>query len=237
MKHLLNILKVTSLGVLTMYLFDPVSGPRRRALARDKLVRIRNNAREAAQVTAVDLKNRIRGTVAEGRSAFLEGTVDDSVLAQRVRSKLGFLVRQPSSIDVEATEGRVILTGPVLADEVQQLIEGVRSVRGVADIENRLEVHERGDDVPGLQGDIPKPTGQVLDVFQGRWSPSTRFLLGMTGIYLLFKLNPLRRRAATLSVFTGLGLLAWSVAEEERREIKRSAQHDGQMDVGAGLSA
>ena len=226
MKHLLNILKVTSLGVLTMYLFDPVSGRRRRALARDKLVRIRNNTREAAQVTAVDLKNRIWGTVAEGRATLLEGRVDDSVLADRVRSKLGFLVRHPAVIEVQATDGRVTLSGPVLADEVQQLIEGIRSVRGVGDIENRLEVHETGDNVPGLQGDIPKPTGQVLDVFQGHWSPSTRFLLGMAGIYLLFKLNLLRRRAATLSLFTGLGLLAWSVAEEEWQEIKRSAQDD-----------
>jgi hypothetical protein len=42
-----------------MYIFDPVSGRRRRTLARDKLVRLRNEAREAAQVTALDLKNRI----------------------------------------------------------------------------------------------------------------------------------------------------------------------------------
>jgi hypothetical protein len=221
-----------------MYLFDPVSGRRRRTVARDKLVRIRNNAREAAQVTAVDLKNRIWGTVAEGRATLLEGTVDDSVLTERVRSKLGFLVRHPAAIEVGTTGGRVTLSGPVLADEVQQLIAGVRAVRGVADIENRLEVHETGDGVPGLQGNIPKPTGQVLDVFQGRWSPSTRFLVGMAGIYLLFKLNPFRRRAATLSVFTGLGLLAWSVAEEEWKEINRGAQRSDQIgEASAGRSA
>lgn len=236
-KNIPNIVKATALGVLTMYIFDPVSGRRRRALARDKLVRIRNNAREAAQVTAVDLKNRIRGTVAEGRAALIEGTVDDAVLEERVRSKLGFLVRHPSSIDVQTTGGRVILSGPVLADEVPQLIQGVTSVRGVRDVENRLEVHTTGDNVPGLQGDVPKPTGELPDVFQGRWSPSTRFLLGTAGVVLLFGLNPFRRSAVRLSILTGLGLLACTVAEEERREINLSRQRDDQTgEVSAGWS-
>ncbi|HEX9270980.1 MAG TPA: BON domain-containing protein [Candidatus Binatia bacterium] len=237
-KNLPTMLKATALGVLAMYIFDPVAGRRRRALARDKLVRLRKAAQEAARVTVRDLKNRTLGTVAEGRAAFLEDRVDDSVLAERVRSKLGFVVRHPSSIDVQAAEGRLTLSGPVLADEVQQLIEVVASVRGVRDVENRLEVHATGDNVPGLQGDGPKPAGQLLDVFQGRWSPSTRFLLGTAGIILLFGLNPFRRSAAALSILAGLGLLACSVAEEEWRERNRSEQPSDEIDeVTAGWSA
>jgi hypothetical protein len=189
-------------------------------------------------VTLRDLKNRTLGTVAEGRAAFLEDTVDDSVLADRVRSKLGFLVRHPSSINVQANDGRVTLSGPVLTDEVQQLIAGVASVRGVRDVENRLEVHETGDKVPGLQGDVPKPTGQLLDVFQGRWSPSTRFLLGTAGIILLFGLNPFRRSAAGLSILAGLGLLACSVAQEEWKERTAASRRNDQIDeVTPGWSA
>src|SRR4029434_5855591 len=124
-RNLLSIPKAAALGVLAMYIFDPVAGRRRRALARDKLVRLRKAAQEAAWVTLRDLKNRTLGTVAEGRAAFLEDRVDDSVLADRVRSKLGFLVRHPSSINVQANDGRVTLSGPVLTDEVQQLISGV----------------------------------------------------------------------------------------------------------------
>jgi hypothetical protein len=88
----------------------------------------------------------------------------------------------------------------------------------VADVENRLEVHEKGDDVPGLQGDIPKPKGQVLDIFQDRWSPATRFLLGAAGFILIYRLNPFRRTTADLSFLVGLGLLACSVAAEEIEE-------------------
>jgi hypothetical protein len=237
-KNLPTVVKATALGVLTMYIFDPVAGRRRRALARDKLFSLGKTAKEAAGVTSRDLKNRTLGTVAEGRAAFLGDKVDDSVLEERVRSKLGFLVRHPSSIEVQASEGRVILSGPVLSDEVQQLIAGVAAVRGVRDVENHLEVHETGDKVPGLQGDTPKPTGQMLDVFQGRWSPSTRFLLGTAGILLFFVLNPLRKSATAWSLLTGLGFLAWSVAKEEWRERSRSDQHEDEIDKStAGWTA
>jgi BON domain len=214
-KNLSTVVKATTIGVLTMYLFDPVTGRRRRALIRDKLIRLGKTTGETAGVTARDLKNRTLGTVAESRAALFEDAVDDSVLVERVRSELGFLVRHPSSIDVEARDGVVTLSGPVLTDEVQQLMTGVATVRGVRDVENRLEVHETSDNVPGLQGNIPKRTGQVLDVFQRRWSPSTRFLLGTTGVLLLFGLNPLRKVAAAWSILTALAILAGSVAREE----------------------
>jgi BON domain len=214
---LATLIKATALGAATMYMYDPVLGRRRRALLRDKCVRVRKAVQESTRVTLRDLKNRALGTVAEGRTALFEDRVrvDDAVLKERVRSILGFLVRNPSSINVEASGGRVTLTGPVLTDEVQQLVNGVRSVRGVYDVENRLELHEKGDNVPGLQGDIPKPKGQVLDVFQDRWSPATRFLLGAAGLILIFGLNPFRRNTANLSLLVGLGLLACSVAAEE----------------------
>jgi hypothetical protein len=230
-KNLPAAFKATASGVLAMYLFDPVAGRRRRALARDRLIRLGKTARQAAGVTSRDLKNRTLGTVAEGRAALFEDRVDDSVLLERVRSKLGFVVRHPSAIDVRASEGVVTLSGPVLTDEVQQLLAGVAAVRGVREVENRLDVHETSDNVPGLQGDIPKPGGQLLDVFQGRWSPSTRFLIGTGGIILLFGLNPLRKSAAAWFLLTGLGLLSWSVAKEEWRERNRSDRRSDAMDA------
>jgi hypothetical protein len=85
----------------------------------------------------------------------------------------------------------------VLADEVQQLLDGVRAVRGVAAVENQLEVHDSPEGVPGLQGDRPKPAGEVWDVMQRRWSPSTRFLVGTAGA-------------------VSLGLIAYSLSSGER---------------------
>jgi hypothetical protein len=235
MNTLLGMLAGRGLGVLSMYVLDPRAGRRRRALARDKLIRVQKKAQQAAGITGRDLKNRTLGMIAEGRAAIFGGAVDDTVLADRVRSKLGFLVRHPSAIDIQVSAGRVRLSGPVLSDEVQQLARAVASVRGVRDIENRLEVHEKGDDVPGLQGDAQKPTGQTIDVLQRRWSPSTRFLMGTAGILLLFGINPFRKSAAVLSALAGLGLLAYGFTEEES-EIEQT--DDGRYaEVNTGWEA
>jgi hypothetical protein len=58
-----------ALGALAMYVFDPDSGKRRRAIARDKTVGTLNDAVESVQSTARDLKNRAQGLAAEVRGA------------------------------------------------------------------------------------------------------------------------------------------------------------------------
>ena len=95
-----TLIKATALGIATMYMYDPVLGRRRRALLRDKGVRIRKAVQETAGVTLRDAKNRALGTVAEGRAALFEDRVrvDDAVLRERVRSILGFF-GSPSCID------------------------------------------------------------------------------------------------------------------------------------------
>lgn len=236
MATLLAMIAGTALGVMSMYVFDPLAGRRRRSLARDKLTRMRRKAQEAAGVTARDLKNRSLGLLAEGRSAIFRRPVDDTVLAQRVRSKLGFLVRHPSAVEVQANRGRVTLTGPVLADEVQQLVNGAESVRGVRGVDNRLEVHDSPDAVPALQGQTQKPSGQTLDLFQRRWSPSTRFLAGATGILLLLSLKPFRKSAGILSTLLGLGLLAYGLTEAEW-DADQTQERDYAGEVTAGWGA
>lgn len=179
------------------YYLNPSLGAQRRAQLRDKTRRVPRKIRENAEVTARDIKNRSVGFINEARARFTEGAVDDDVLRDRVRSKLGFLVRHPSAIEVDAQGGVVRLHGPVLSDEVQQLIDGVRSVRGVRQVDNRLEVHADSNDVPALQGDKPKPTGQPLDIMQRNWSPATRFLVGAAGLLLAYNVaRPGHRRAA-----------------------------------------
>jgi len=174
-----------AVGAAVMYLLDPELGTSRRALARDKMNRTRRKTRDAAEATARDLSNRAKGIAAETWSRLRGESVNDDVLEERVRAKLGFLVRHPAAIDVEVAEGRVTLGGAVLADEAEQLLHGVRSVRGVVDVIDRLEVHHEADDVPELQGNKPKPSGDAWDIMQSQWSPATRFLIGIASIGLI----------------------------------------------------
>jgi osmotically-inducible protein OsmY len=78
--------------------------------------------------------------------------VPDSIVAERVRSRIGHVVSHPGSIEIAAQDGRVTLAGPALRRELDPLIREVERVRGVTGVENKLELHEEPGSVPGLQG-------------------------------------------------------------------------------------
>ena len=56
-------------GALAMYVLDPDSGRRRRALARDKATQLAQDTADAVQGTARDLGNRARGLAHETAGA------------------------------------------------------------------------------------------------------------------------------------------------------------------------
>jgi len=194
------------LGVGAMYYLDPSLGAQRRAHARDQVRRVPRALQDSAAVTARDLKNRTAGFISEARGRLTEGAVEDEVLSGRGRSKLGFLVRHPSSIQVDAHDGLVTLRGSVLADEIEQLVRGMHAVRGVKEVDNQLEVHDNPGSVPALQSEKRKPEGQRLDIMQRHWSPATRFLVGTAGLLLMYNVSrQAHRRSATDAVEQEVG--------------------------------
>jgi len=179
------------LGAGLMYVLDPERGRRRRALARDKVIAAVNKAEDALSATAKDVSNRARGVAAAARTRWRsDGQVPDEILTERVRSKLGFVVSHPRAIEVAAQDGCVILSGPILADEVAGLLVRVEAVPGVRGVENLLEVHGTAD-IPALQGGAKPRTSY----HPRTWSPTTRagalLIGGALAIYAL------RRRTAT----------------------------------------
>lgn len=141
-----------SIGAALMYLFDPERGTRRRALLRDKFRRVAHSAGEKLDVKSRDAGNRLHGLVARTKSLRKTQPVSDDVVAERVRSRIGHVVSHPGSIDVRVKDGRVILAGPALTRELDPLLAEVERVRGVAGVENRLELHEDPGGVPVLPG-------------------------------------------------------------------------------------
>lgn len=142
----LALLGGVGLGAGLMYLLDPDGGRRRRAVARDKTVHGLKVSGKTLRKTSVDVGNRTRGLVARAGSSLRKGEVDDQVLAGRVRSRLGRCLSNPSDVQVETEDGRIILSGRVSASELDALLSKVQKVKGVRDVESRLEMH---DDVGG----------------------------------------------------------------------------------------
>lgn len=170
-----------SLGAALMYALDPDRGARRRALVKDKLASAATKTPDALGATGRDMANRARGLAASVKSAFTSGDATDEVIVQRVRSRVGRVVSHPSAIEVTAESGRVTLSGLVLTREVDNLLSTVGKVRGVRQVENRLEAHEQPGDVPGLQGGRARPDGDRFELMQENWSPTARVLTTLTG--------------------------------------------------------
>ena len=126
-------------GAATAMLFDPAAGRRRRALIRDKAVHAGKTVSGAVRGTALDLANRARGARASVGGLFRRGPVSDDVLVERVRAKLGRSVSHPHAVHVDALEGRVTVSGPILADEAASLLSAIRRVKGVSDVVDQLE--------------------------------------------------------------------------------------------------
>jgi len=141
------------MGAAAMYLLDPDKGKRRRAVARDKLRSLGAQYADFAGKARRDFSHRLQGVRAQVRRPLRDDAPpDDLVLIERALSKMGRAVSHPHAIQIGANGGRLTLSGPILADEVDALLRAIRAVPGVASVDNHLDVHEHAESVPSLQG-------------------------------------------------------------------------------------
>lgn len=172
-----------AIGAASAALLEPRGGARRRGMVTQKAGHAGRAARTFGGKAARDLANRSRGMLASARSSVRESSVPEEVLCERVRSRLGRLTANSSAIEVSARGGAVELHGPVLEAEARGILRGVRRVRGVHEVVDRLERHARPGRVPALQGGGARP-GPRPALMQLSWSPGVRLLALVLGVGL-----------------------------------------------------
>jgi uncharacterized membrane protein/osmotically-inducible protein OsmY len=211
---------LTGLGVGAglMYFLDAERGRRRRALVRDRLAHASRVTREAAGATGRDLAHRTSGTVASLGSMLGRKPIDDDVLVERVRARLGRVISHARALDVFASDGVVTLRGPVLQHEVKRLLHAVRRVAGVREIISELEEHKGAGNMPSLQGG-GVPSELQWDFLQRNWSPATRMILGSGGLALTGYGASHRTLPGALIAAAGVGLLARAAANLDARRL------------------
>ena len=69
MREVMIVLGAAGLGAAVMYLMDPDRGNRRRALIRDKAVKLNRQTQEAISGKVHDMTNRAKGMLHEAKSA------------------------------------------------------------------------------------------------------------------------------------------------------------------------
>ncbi len=212
---LLRLVTTAAAGAGLMFLLDPDRGRGRRALVRDQLVRAAHRTGDAVDATSRDVGNRARGVVAELRSRLVNVEVSDGVLHERVRARIASAVGHAGAIEAGVVDGRVSLRGPVLADDVDRLVRRVRSVPGVREVINQLDIHDEPSGVPGLQGRRRPPRGgEVFELPQTNRSPSARLFAGLAGAAMaLWGVRRLDLPGILLTV-GGVALLVRGVSNE-----------------------
>ena len=144
MNSVMRLATVFAAGVATMYFFDPQTGRRRRVLARDKSAAVGHDIKEAARNKTRRAVDHARGAAARTRAQLANEVVDDDILRDRVRSRLGHLVDAP--IEVEVRDGRVVLSGNLTARGFDELISDISAVPGVQHVESRLAAGRATDE-------------------------------------------------------------------------------------------
>ena len=141
------------------------------------------------------------------RSSSRPKAVDDRILAERVRSKMGRYVSHPHSIGVLVQDGKVTLAGPIVAGEAAGLLDHVRRIPGVKGVEDALHPHEKSAGVPGLQGGQLRK-GERAEILQANWSPAYRFGAAALGSVLMARGAMRKGLKGWSAAAAGAGLLA-----------------------------
>ena len=222
-----SVLTGLGLGAGLMYFLDPSRGARRRALMRDRVTHASRLAGDAAGATGRDMAHRAAGTAARIRGSMASGPVDDRVLRERIRSQIGRVVSHPRAIEVQVSNGVVTLRGPILMEEVSELLTAVEDVRGVQDVVNSLDEYPQPGNVPALQGGRTRRQARS-EMAQQQWSPGTRMMVCTAGTALAGYGTARRDAAGALAIAVGVGLMARAAANAGLRRI---------TGVGAGRRA
>ncbi|HET9370040.1 MAG TPA: SRPBCC family protein [Vicinamibacterales bacterium] len=205
-------------GVALMYFLDPERGRRRRALVRDRIAHGARLTRDAAGATSRDLTQRASGIAASVRGKFNHAAVDDEILVERARARLGRLISHPRAVTITAEDGMLTLSGPILQREVMPLIDALERVNGVRGVLNELEIHKHAGSTPALQGGRSRPA-PMSDFMQRHWSPSTRLLAGGGGLALTAIGSARRTLPGALVAGAGIAMLARAAANVEMRRL------------------
>jgi len=99
--------------------------------------------------------------------------VDDRRLMKRVRAELGRVSSHPEAFDVQVSNGAVTLRGPVLNNEVADILNGVELVRGVRTMHYELDGYDSAAGVPSLQ-ERNAVYDRAVDDRPRRWAPAAR---------------------------------------------------------------
>jgi hypothetical protein len=133
---------IAALAAAGAWLFDPVSGRRRRALLRDRTAGVFRRSARRGERFGRHLASDTQGLAARATHREEPKVLDDATLKNKVETEIFRAADSPKGrVSVNAQHGVVQLRGEVDSpDLIDDLVQKVRSIQGVRDVENLLHV-------------------------------------------------------------------------------------------------
>lgn len=209
------------LGAAAVYFLDPHAGPRRRAVAVDRMQELLTGVEQRFVHPGTEA-GHYRGEVATPPRRYLtpEQILDDRRLEGRVRATLRRLISTPDAVTAETHHGVVILAGEVREDELGYVITGIRQVRGVRRVESRLAVVPRsGRAAQSAPARNRKPPGDS--------ALAGRLVVGSTGVGLFLAGTRRGGGVGFLSAALGGFMLARALLGTSGRLFSDRSGHPG----------
>jgi len=169
-------------GATALYFLDPEHGQRRRSAFTARVRRSGAGIAEEVSKSARDGWNRLAGRARQILKAGDSKTVDDVVLVERVRSRMGRIVSDTHNIHVACDQGVITLWGFVPEQETRPLLRAVGSIPGVKEVWNHLEIAEPSN----ISSRPADPLTRARKATTFSLSPSNRALVGIAGIGTAF---------------------------------------------------
>jgi osmotically-inducible protein OsmY len=143
---MLRFIRYVGLGALVAYFFDPQSGRRRRALARDRFPALFRRGTQHVEKAALEVKSEAKAAKAKvaHRKEAEKPQADDVTLARKVETEIFRDADVPKGqINGNAENGKVGLRGEVEKPSmIKDLEKRTKNVQGVVEVENLLHTPE-----------------------------------------------------------------------------------------------
>lgn len=235
--YFFSFLKGLAIGAGTSYFLDPVAGARRRSHLRDRMTAKIHKLQCFVDRGSRDLANRCQGMMSGMKGMCSHAEASSQKVAERVRSTMGRYVSHPRAIHVEVEDGRIVLSGAILAAEVGPFLSAISRVPGVEEISNHLDIHEKPD-ILSLQGQ-GRHRDQQSDPLHVTRTPGVQLLAVGLGTALVASCIIRQRPAAFLAGCVACGLFTRAISDpttfsQHNRDVAHTGSQSSEQQTYVG---